>query len=159
MGQSPALFHFGDDPRERAWLIWVNAQWRCVRSPEQGKVRVSRTKILLVEDEPLVLRNTADLLTEDGYDVTECTGCEEALARLEAEPDTAVLVTDLNVACPGDGMTLARVAAERWPHLRIVMVSGALRPPQGTYPERAIFFTKPYAPGALLHVVRSPDFA
>jgi len=120
---------------------------------------VSETKILLVEDEPLVLRNTADLLIEDGYDVTECTGCEEALERLEAEPDTAVLVTDLNVTCPGDGMTLARVAAERWPHLRIVLVSGALRPPQGTYPERAIFFTKPYAPGALLHVVKSPDFA
>jgi DNA-binding NtrC family response regulator len=122
-------------------------------------MRVSGTKILLVEDEPLVLRNTADLLIEDGYDVAECTGCEEALARLEAEPDTAVLVTDLNVACPGDGMSLARIAAERWPHLRIVMVSGGLRPAQGSYPERAIFFTKPYAPGALLHVVSSPDFA
>jgi len=120
---------------------------------------VPGTKILLVEDEPLILRSTADLLIDDGYDVAECTGCEEALARLEAEPDTAVLVTDLNVAGPGDGMTLARVAAERWPHLRIVMVSGALRPPQGSYPERAIFFTKPYAPGALLHVVKSPDFA
>ena len=117
------------------------------------------TKILLVEDEPLILRSTADLLIEDGYDVTECTGCEEALARLAAEPDIAVLVTDLNVACPGDGMTLARLAAERWPHLRIVLVSGAMRPPAGTYPERAIFFTKPYAPGALLHVVKSPDFA
>ena len=117
------------------------------------------TKILLVEDEPLVLRSTADLLIEDGYDVAECTGCDEALARLEAEPDTAVLVTDLNVACPGDGITLARIAAERWPHLRIVLVSGALRPEAGTYPERAIFFTKPYAPGALLHVVQSPDFA
>ena len=122
-------------------------------------MRVSGTKILLVEDEPLVLRNTADLLIEDGFDVAECTGCEEALARLEAEPDTAVLVTDLNVECAGDGMSLARVAAERWPHLRIVMVSGALRPPRGSYPERSIFFTKTYAPGALLHVVRSPDFA
>jgi DNA-binding NtrC family response regulator len=120
---------------------------------------VPKAKILLVEDEPLVLRSTADILIEDGYDVTECTGCEEALERLEAESDTAVLVTDLNVACPGDGMTLARIAAERWPHLRIVLVSGALRPPAGTYPERAIFFTNPYPPGALLHVVQSPDFA
>lgn len=117
------------------------------------------TKILLVEDEPLILRSTADLLIEDGYDVAECTGCDDALARLEADPDIAVLVTDLNVACHGDGVTLAKVAAERWPRLRIVMVSGALRPLQGSYPERAIFFTKPYAPGALLHVVKSPDFA
>jgi CheY-like chemotaxis protein len=120
---------------------------------------VTGTKILLVEDEPLVLRSTADLLIDDGYDVAECTGCEEAMARLEAEPDTAVLVTDLNVTCAGDGMTLARIAAERWPHLRIVLVSGAMRPAAGTYPERAIFFTTPYPPAALLHVVKSPDFA
>jgi DNA-binding NtrC family response regulator len=114
---------------------------------------------LLVEDEPLVLRNTADILIEDGFDVAECTGCEEALARLEADPEISVLVTDLNVTCPGDGMALAKIAAARWPELRIVLVSGAMRPEAGTYPERAIFFTKPYAPGALLHVVKSPDFA
>jgi DNA-binding NtrC family response regulator len=111
-------------------------------------------KIMLVEDEPLVLRSTADLLIEDGYEVAECSGCEEALARIEAEPDTAVLVTDLNVRCPGDGVSLARVVAERWPHIRLVLVSGALRPERQDYPERAIFFTKPYAPGALLAIVK-----
>lgn len=116
-------------------------------------------KILLVEDEPLILQATAELLADDGYEVAEATGCEEALAYLEAEPDTSVLVTDLNVSCPGDGMSLAKAVAERWPHIRIVLVSGAMRPEAGTYPERAVFFTKPYAPGALLHVVKSPDFA
>lgn len=116
-------------------------------------------KVMLVEDEPLVLRSTADLLAEDGYEVTECSGCDEALARLEAEPDTSVLVTDLNVTCPGDGVTLAKMVAQRWPHIRLILVSGALRPERDDYPERATFFTKPYAPGALLHVVKSPDFA
>jgi DNA-binding NtrC family response regulator len=117
------------------------------------------TKILIVEDEPLVLRSTAELLRDDGFEVAEATGCDEAIARFEAEPDTAVLVTDLNLTCPGDGVTLSKLVAERWPHVRIVLVSGELRPPAGTYPERAIFFTKPYAAGALLHVVKSPDFA
>ena len=116
-------------------------------------------KILLVEDEPLVLRSTAELLADGGFDVVEATGCAEAMAYLEAEPGTEVLITDLNVACPGDGMALAKLVAERWPHIRIVLVSGAMRPEAGTYPERAIFFTKPYAAGALLHVVNSPDFA
>jgi DNA-binding NtrC family response regulator len=117
------------------------------------------TKILLVEDEPLILHSTAELLRDDGYEVSECSGCDEALARLEAEPETEVLVTDLNVACPGDGISLAKLVADRWPHIRIVLVSGAMRPEAGDYPERAIFFTKPYAPGALLTVVKSPDFA
>jgi len=117
------------------------------------------TKILLVEDEPLILHSTADLLRDDGYEVLEASGCDEALAMIEAEPDTAVLVTDLNLSCPGDGVTLAKAVAERWPHIRLVLVSGELRPAADQYPERATFFTKPYAPGALLHVVKSPDFA
>lgn len=117
------------------------------------------TKVLLVEDEPLVLHSTADLLRDDGYQVFEASGCAEAVGLLEAEPDTGVLVTDLNLACPGDGVTLARLVAERWPHIRLILVSGGLRPAADEYPERATFFTKPYAPGALLHVVKSPDFA
>ena len=116
-------------------------------------------RILLVEDDPIVLRATANLLSDDGYRVTEATGCEEAIALLEAAPDTQVLVTDINLNCEGEGVSLARLVAERWPHIRIVLVSGAMRPAAGEYPERAIFFTKPYAPGALLHVVSSPDFA
>jgi DNA-binding NtrC family response regulator len=117
------------------------------------------TKVLLVEDEPLVLHATADLLRDDGYEVCEASGCEEALALLEADPETGVLVTDLNLSCPGDGVTLAKIVAEKWPHIRIVLVSGDLRPTADEYPDRATFFTKPYAPGALLHVVKSPDFA
>ena len=120
---------------------------------------MSEARILLVEDDPLVLRTTADLLVDDGYEVTEATGCEEAIAFLEAEPETQVLVTDINLTCEGEGVSLAKLVAERWPHIRIVLVSGASRPAAGEYPERAIFFTKPYAPGALLHVVSSPDFA
>jgi len=111
-------------------------------------------KILLVEDEPLVLQTTAALLAEGGYQVIAATGYAEALARLEAEPDAAVLVTDINLAGGGpDGVALAREAARRRPGLRIVIVSGAVRPLGGDYPGQAIFFTKPYAPGALLAIV------
>jgi two-component system, response regulator PdtaR len=120
---------------------------------------VQEAKILLVEDDPIVLRATSDLLSDEGYRVAEAAGCDEAIAYLEAEPDTDVLVTDINLTCEGDGMSLAKLAAERWPHMRIVLVSGEMRPSAGQYPERAVFFTKPYAPGALLHVVKSPDFA
>jgi DNA-binding NtrC family response regulator len=116
-------------------------------------------KVLVVEDDPLILRATADILSGDGYEVSQAETCEEAIAHLESAPDTAVLVTDLNLTCEGEGISLATLAAERWPHMRIVLVSGEMRPPSGTYPERAIFFTKPYPPGALLTVMKSPDFA
>jgi DNA-binding NtrC family response regulator len=111
-------------------------------------------RVLVVDDEPLILRCTADLLAEEGYEVALASGYEEALARLEAAPDTSVLVTDISFSGGPDGIALARCVAGRWPHVRIVIVSGEVRPAGLDYPENALFFTKPYAPGALLTMVR-----
>jgi two-component system, response regulator PdtaR len=110
--------------------------------------------VLLVEDEPLVLRTTADLLEHGGFQVVGASNYDEAVAALEAQPDTAMLVTDISIGGEGDGVQLARWVAERFPHMRILIVSGAVRPSGDAYPKEAIFFTKPYAPGALLTIVR-----
>jgi DNA-binding NtrC family response regulator len=110
-------------------------------------------KVLIVDDEPLVLSTTAALLADGGYEICEARGYEEAIRRLESDSACDVLVTDISLAGRPDGIALARAVAERWPHVRVVIVSGAVRPQGSDYPERAIFFTKPYAPGALLKVV------
>jgi two-component system, response regulator PdtaR len=110
-------------------------------------------RVLVVDDEPLVLQCTAALLADGGYTVAVARGFEEALGRLEAAPDTSVLVTDISFSGGPDGIALARAVAERWPHIRIVIVSGDVRPAGSDYPESALFFTKPYAPGALLTMV------
>ena len=114
----------------------------------------SAKTVLLVEDEPLVMRATSDLLEHEGYRVVGASNYREAVAALESEPDTAVMVTDISIGGGGDGVELARIAAERFPHVRTVIVSGAVRPSGDAYPKEAIFFTKPYAPGALLTIVR-----
>jgi CheY-like chemotaxis protein len=112
-------------------------------------------RIVVVDDDLLVLRTTAEILADDGYDVLEAEGYQQALDRLEAAAaETSVLVTDISFSSGPDGIALAREVAERWPHIRIVIVSGDVRPPCGDYPETALFFTKPYAPGALLTMVR-----
>lgn len=110
-------------------------------------------KVLIVDDEPLVLSTTAALLADGGYEVCEAQGYDEAIRRLESDSECDVLVTDISLAGRPDGIALARAVAERWPHVRVVIVSGAVRPQGGDYPERAVFFTKPYAPGALLSIV------
>lgn len=110
-------------------------------------------RVLVVDDEPLVLQCTADLLADGGYEVEVANGFEEAIGRLEAAPDISVLVTDVSFSGGPDGIALARAVAERWPRIRIVIVSGEVRPGGMDYPETALFFTKPYAPGALLAMV------
>jgi DNA-binding NtrC family response regulator len=114
--------------------------------------------VLVVEDDLAVLAFMAELLAEDGLEVGRASGGGEALAMLERDPLPAVLVTDINLAGEPDGLALARTVAERWPEIKLLIVSGECRPDHGEYPERAIFFTKPFASDALVAIVRSSDW-
>ena len=114
--------------------------------------------VLVVEDDPAILEFTAELLKDDGLDVIRARDCDEALAIMDGGVIPSILVTD--IALPGcrSGVDLATIVAEKWPQVRLLIVSGQCRPAQGEYPERAMFFTKPYAHGALLSMIRSPDW-
>ncbi|HYG30449.1 MAG TPA: response regulator [Allosphingosinicella sp.] len=114
--------------------------------------------IMLVEDDPIVLDATAALLSDGGCDVRRASTAAEAMEALLAGPLPAVLVTDISLADDRGGLDLARAVAERWPEVRLLIVSGAHRPPPEDYPEGALFFTKPYASGALLAMVKGADW-
>ena len=114
--------------------------------------------VLLVEDDPLILDSTAELLAGHGCEVTRACSVAEAMALLEAGPVPPVVVTDIGLADGSSGLDLARIIAERWPKTRVLIVSGACRPAPGDYPEGALFFTKPYASGALVAMVKGEDW-
>lgn len=113
-------------------------------------------EVLVVEDEPLVLESTVDLLVDAGFGVVRARTCEEAMAALESGFRPSVMVTDISLSEGGDGLELARCVSNLWPEISIVLVSGAQRPSREDYPEGALFFTKPYAPGALVSVCSEP---
>ena len=100
----------------------------------------------------------ADLLAGDGLRVACASTAVEALALLEAGPAPAIMVTDINLAGRLSGLELARSVAECWPSVRLLIMSGESRPAQDQYPPRAMFFTKPFAPGALIAMVRSSEW-
>jgi DNA-binding NtrC family response regulator len=114
--------------------------------------------VLLVEDDPALLAFLADLLAGDGLNVACARTAVEALTLLETGPLPAILITDINLAGRLSGLDLARSVAECWPGIRLLIMSGQSRPAQDQYPPRALFFTKPFAPGALIAVVRSSDW-
>lgn len=79
--------------------------------------------VLVVDDEALVRMLAVDLFEEMGCEVVEAGSGAEALEKLEQRPDVSLMFTDCRM--PGmSGPELAEVAAERWPHLRIVLVTG-----------------------------------
>jgi len=114
--------------------------------------------ILLVEDDPLVLDSTAAVLSDGGCEVRRASSVAEALALLGEGPLPEVVVTDIRLADEATGLDLARTVAERWPQVRLLIVSGQQRPAPEDYPEGALFFTKPYAQGALLTMVKQPSW-
>ncbi len=84
---------------------------------------VARRVVLVVDDEPIVRMLAVDLFEELGCDVLEAADGPEALQRLEERPDVSLMFTDCRM--PGmSGPELAQAAAERWPQLRIVLVTG-----------------------------------
>ena len=81
-------------------------------------------RILLTEDDEAVRAFVARALELDGHDVdTACDGIE-ALEHLEAnDGNYDLLVSDVKMPMM-DGIALAHSAAERWPGMRILLMTG-----------------------------------
>jgi CheY-like chemotaxis protein len=80
-------------------------------------------RILIVDDEPEILRLLARRLTRRGYQVSQASGSQEALVRLrDAIFDLAILdymMPDTN------GLELARQCRTRQPTLQVLILTGS----------------------------------
>ena len=80
------------------------------------------TRILIVDDDPLICRQLEDLYTSQQYLVSSAGNASEAL-RLLGEHDFSLAVVDLRI--PGtDGIGLTREIKEHWPDLDVIMITG-----------------------------------
>ena len=84
-------------------------------------------RVLVVDDDDLVLRFVARGLEEAGFSVAHAPDGMRAMEYLErCAGDCAVVVTDL--VMPGKtGAELAQEACTRWPHLRVLYMTGYTR--------------------------------
>ncbi len=105
-------------------------------------------KILVVEDQPLLLLDLIDQLADLGLEALPA-GSARTAARLIAT-DVDGLVTDIELGDGPDGLCLARLAAEARPGLPIVVVSGGVRPTVAQLPRGAVFIAKPYRVGDIV---------
>jgi two-component system cell cycle sensor histidine kinase/response regulator CckA len=106
--------------------------------------------VLLVDDEPSLLRVAAHGLRQAGHEVITAEDAESALEALEGGLRPALLATD--VAMPGmDGLALAREARARLPGLPVLLLSGYSALSVAGAPEREGFryLAKPFTLDAL----------
>lgn len=81
------------------------------------------TQVLIVDDEIMVRRLTADLLRDDGFTVTEATSPQEVLDRCASGLKFKVLLTDVRMP-EISGFELANRLAVADPAIKVVYMTG-----------------------------------
>src|SRR5581483_6759551 len=73
----------------------------------------------------------------------EAVNADEAISILESRSDISLLFTDIQMPGSIDGLKLAHAVHERWPSIKIILVSGQVKPSDADRPENSRFFGKP----------------
>ena len=111
--------------------------------------------VLIVEDEPLLRLLAVEAVEEAGFVALEAANADEAVVLLEARPDICLLLTDINMPGSMDGLKLAHAVRNRWPPIKILVVSAAVAPKPSELPPDCCFLGKPYAAAAMVAELRS----
>jgi CheY-like chemotaxis protein len=104
---------------------------------------VAPTVVLVVEDEMLLRMHAVDMVEDAGFTSVEAVDADEAVAILESRSDIALLFTDIQMPGSMDGLRLAHAVHERWPPIKIILVSGQVKPANIDIPADSRFFGKP----------------
>src|SRR6202522_2709174 len=107
-----------------------------------GPSAVPRT-VLIVEDEMLLRMRAVDMVEDAGFTAVEAINADEAVALLQSRSDIELLFTDIQMPGSMDGLKLAYAVHERWPLIKIILVSGQLKLTDNDKPVDSRFFGKP----------------
>jgi len=110
---------------------------------ELAVVPVVPPAVLVVEDEMLLRMRAVDIVEDAGYTPVEATNADDALAILESRSDIELLFTDIQMPGSIDGLKLAHAVHDRWPLIKIILVSGQLKLTDQDKPVDSRFFGKP----------------
>jgi two-component sensor histidine kinase/DNA-binding NarL/FixJ family response regulator len=99
--------------------------------------------VLIVEDEMVLRMRAVDIVEDAGFNSVEAINADEAMTILESRSDISLLFTDIQMPGTMDGLKLAHAVHDRWPAIKIILVSGQIKPTDAEKPEDSRFFGKP----------------
>ena len=97
-------------------------------------LRQPTAKVLVVEDEMMLRMRAVDIVEDAGFTPLEAVNADDALAILESRSDIDLLFTDIQMPGTMDGLKLAHAVHERWPTIKIMLVSGQVTPTESEKP-------------------------
>ena len=92
----------------------------------------------------MVLRMRAvDIVEDAGFTAVQAVNADEALTILESRSDISLLFSDIQMPGSMDGLKLAYAVHDRWPSIKIILVSGQIEVADTDRPADSRFFGKP----------------
>jgi len=99
--------------------------------------------VLVVEDEMILRMRAVDIVQDAGFNPVEAVSADQAMSILEARSDISLLFTDIQMPGSIDGLKLAHAVHDRWPTIKIILVSGQVKLSDAERPADSRFFGKP----------------
>jgi PAS domain S-box-containing protein len=126
-----------------------------LREAPEADMPLGSETILLVEDDPRLLRVLGRRLRSLGYQVVEAENGAAALVELTARPDVAMIFTDMVMPGGMTGCELAKAALDIKPGLKILFTSGYAEPAIASLGLKAgAWLKKPYTADELAEKIR-----
>jgi PAS domain S-box-containing protein len=137
--------------------LYLPAAFDVEAAPPAEAARPDR--VLIVEDDPLVMDLATELFHAMGYEVLSAGDGPEALRVLERDDAIGVMFSDVMMPNGMTGVELARTVRERYPDIKIILASGyplpALRNEQQGLGD-FVLLSKPYRLADLARHLRQP---
>jgi two-component system, response regulator PdtaR len=111
--------------------------------------------ILVVEDDAVIRMGAVDLVIDAGFEALEASSADEAIRILETHPDIHLVFTDTGMSGSMDGLKLAHYILDRWPPVKLIVVSGKMIVEESHLPIGARFFPKPYMENSIVEAMHS----
>src|SRR3954463_6368378 len=111
--------------------------------------------VLVVEDEMILRMRAVDIVEDAGFNPVEAVNADEAISILESRSDISLLFTDIQMPGSMDGLKLAHAVHDRWPAIKIILVSGQVNPSDAERPADSRFFGKPINLARMIPAMRA----
>lgn len=112
------------------------------------------TNVLVVEDEMVLRMRAVDIVEDAGFTAVEAINADEAISILELRSDISLLFSDIQMPGSLDGLKLAHAVHDRWPAIKIILVSGKIQLSDADKPADSRFFGKPLEVGKMIAELR-----
>ena len=109
--------------------------------------------VLVVEDEAMMRTKLAEELQDAGYLVVEASDGTEAVEILTLRQDVKIVISDVRMPGPIDGVELCRRVRSGYPGIKVVLSSG--EPNAADLTTHDGFFLKPYRVARMIRHIRS----